>query len=60
MSRSEASPTPEEVAAVVAAIEMTWPRPVAVAPVEPDPKPWRFSGRWWLSGSPVAAQRRRP
>jgi hypothetical protein len=59
MSRS--SPTPEEVAAVVAAIEMTWPRPVvAVEDDKATPRPWRFSGRWWLSGSPVAAQRRRP
>lgn len=54
------SPTPEEVAAVVAAIEMTWPRPVVVAEDTAKPKPWRFSGRWWLSGTPVAAQRRRP
>ena len=59
MSRS--SPTPEEVAAVVAAIEMTWPRPVvAIEEDKAKPKPWRFSGRWWLSGTPVAAQRRRP
>ncbi|HEX9969776.1 MAG TPA: hypothetical protein VGB03_06525 [Acidimicrobiales bacterium] len=54
------SPTPEEVAAVMAAIEMTWPRPVVVADETPKPKPWRFSGRWWMSGTPVAAQRRRP
>lgn len=59
MSRSS-SPTPEEVAAVVAAIEMTWPRPVVVTEDKATPKPWRFSGRWWLSGTPVAAQRRRP
>jgi hypothetical protein len=40
------APTAEEVAAIVAAIELTWPR-IAHMPRE-DPTPvWRFSGRWW-------------
>jgi hypothetical protein len=36
----------QEVAAIVAAIELAWPRPVeAAAPVEASR--WRFSGRPW-------------
>jgi hypothetical protein len=42
----EPDPTPEEVAAIVAAIELAWPRPVeAAAPVSASR--WRFSGRPW-------------
>jgi hypothetical protein len=47
----------EEVAAVVAAVEMAWPRPPA--PAAPDRAPrWRFSGRWW--SKPVPLRRSRP
>jgi hypothetical protein len=38
--------TAEEVAAIVAAIELTWPEPVAPAPAQ-DGSAWRFSGRSW-------------
>jgi hypothetical protein len=52
------SPTDEEVAAIVAAIELTWPRAV-LAPAAPQgPPPWRFSTRWWRK--PIAARRERP
>jgi hypothetical protein len=50
--------TEEELAAVVAAVEMAWPRPVAVVPSTERPNPWRFSGRWWAR--PVASRRDRP
>jgi hypothetical protein len=46
----------EELAAIVAAIEVTWPRP-AVAPAAELPR-WRFSGRWWTK--PVPLRRVRP
>jgi hypothetical protein len=50
-------PTEEEVAAIVAAVEMLWPRPSP--PEEPSgPPPWRFSGRWW--SLPAAIGRERP
>ena len=49
-------PTDEELAAIVAAIEVTWPRPVA-APAAELPR-WRFSGRWWTK--PVPLRRVRP
>jgi hypothetical protein len=56
---SRHTPTDEELAAILAAVELLWPRPV-VATVEPgDTTPsWRFSGRWWRR--PVAARRERP
>jgi hypothetical protein len=49
-------PTDEELAAMVAAIEVTWPRPVS-APAAELPR-WRFSGRWWTK--PVPLRRVRP
>jgi hypothetical protein len=49
-------PTDEELAAMVAAIEVTWPRPVA-APGAELPR-WRFSSRWWTK--PVPLRRVRP
>jgi hypothetical protein len=53
-------PSVEEVAAILAAHEALWPRPVVVAdgiPVE-DVQRWRFSGRWWAK--PVPVRRDRP
>jgi hypothetical protein len=50
-------PTDDEMAAIVAAIEVAWPRPAAAAP-ETDAPRWRFSGRWWAQ--PVASRRSRP
>jgi hypothetical protein len=52
----DAEPSDEEVAAIVAAIEVTWPRPIAV-PAAELPR-WRFSGRWWTK--PVPLRRVRP
>ena len=49
-------PSDEELAAIVAAVEVTWPRPVA-APTAELPR-WRFSGRWWTK--PVPLRRNRP
>ena len=49
-------PTDEELAAIVAAIEVTAPRPVAL-PAAELPR-WRFSGRWWTK--PVPLRRVRP
>jgi len=47
----------DEVAAIVAAVEVVWPRPPAPAPVDRAPR-WRFSGRWW--SKPVPLRRSRP
>lgn len=51
-------PSKEEVAAILAAVEVAWPRPAAT-PTRPERPPrWRFSGRWWAK--PVPAVRQRP
>ena len=52
--------TDEESAAIMAAVEALWPRPVVmVADESPLRSPaWRFSGRWWAK--PTAARRTRP
>jgi len=59
MSRSDA-PSPEELAAIAAALEAVWQRPVVVVEAEPARSQWRWSGRWWASRLPPAAERRRP
>lgn len=49
----------EEAVAIVAAIEVLWPKPfAAVAPTTSRDRSWRFSGRWWAR--PVAIRRDRP
>ena len=50
-------PTDEEVAAIVAAIEVATPRAGAPAARDESPR-WRWSGRWWTK--PVPARRMRP
>jgi len=50
-------------AAIIAAVELAWPKPVVVVaapdtPLAPSPLSWRFSGRWW--SRPVTARRDRP
>ena len=49
--------TDEEVAAIVAAVEVAWPR-AAAADADTAPPRWRFSGRWWTK--PVPLRRNRP
>jgi hypothetical protein len=57
---AQSGPTPAELAAIVAAVEVAWPRPVVLtAATGPErPGPWRFSGRWW--SKPSAVRRNRP
>jgi ABC-type antimicrobial peptide transport system ATPase subunit len=50
-------PTDEEAAAIVAAIDATWPRQAGAPVVEATPR-WRFSGRWWTK--PIPTRRERP
>jgi hypothetical protein len=53
-------PSPEELAAIMAAVEIAWPKPVVIAPAAgaDGPPPWRFSGRWW--NRPIPSRRERP
>ena len=53
-----AQPSPEELAAIVAAVEVAWPRPVILAAAPEPDHAWRFSGRWWAR--PVSLRRERP
>lgn len=56
---STVEPSEDELAAILAAVEVAWPRPVAAAPPRPEaPPPWRFAGRWWAR--PVTLRRDRP
>ena len=49
----------EEAAAIVAAVEVLWPRLVAVPDVDARrASVWRFSGRWWTQ--PIPLRRARP
>jgi hypothetical protein len=48
----------EEVAAIVAAVEVAWPRPAGPAGGPEATQRWRFSGRWWTK--PVPLRRSRP
>jgi hypothetical protein len=52
----------EVVAAIAAAVELCWPRPVPPEPPARERRPatpaWRFSGRWW--SKPPQLRRDRP
>lgn len=50
-------PSDEEVAAVLAAVEVAWPRAGSAAEPADAPR-WRWSGRWW--SKPIPARRARP
>ena len=50
MASTEITPAPsdEETAAIMAAVDVLWPKPLAAAPpADDDSVAWRFSGRWW-------------
>jgi len=51
-------PTDDELAAVMAAVEVLWPRAVLLSADPSVPAAWRFSGRWW--SKPLPLRRSRP
>ncbi len=52
-------PTDEEAVAIVAAMQVLWPRPVALPDeVQARNTAWKFSGRWW--SVPLPMRRDRP
>jgi hypothetical protein len=51
------APSEDEAAAIVAALEIAWPRGAEADPADDAPR-WRFSGRWWTK--PLPARRDRP
>jgi hypothetical protein len=52
------TPTDDEEAAIVAAVELLWPRPAASDGPAQRPSAWKFSGRWW--SQPIPLRRARP
>ena len=53
------TPSDDELAAILAAVEVSWPRPVAATwgATDDEPSRWRFSGRWWSRPLPVRRDR---
>jgi hypothetical protein len=51
------TPTDEEAAAIVAAIDAAWPRAAVVDDTDEESR-WRWSGRWWTK--PIPLRRDRP
>jgi hypothetical protein len=51
-------PEPAVLAAIVAAVDEAWPRPLPDDGARRPGSVWRFSGRWWAK--PTAARRDRP
>ncbi len=43
------APTSQEAAAIAAAIEMLWPKPVLISSPPSTGTAWRFSGRHWVT-----------
>jgi hypothetical protein len=59
--RAQNDPSPEQLAAIIAAVEVAWPRPVVVVDDAPEQvTPWRFSNRWWTPRRAPASARIRP
>jgi hypothetical protein len=56
--RPRPEPDPAVLAAIAAAVQLAWPRPVAAEEHSPMHEAWRFSGRWWRK--PVSQRRDRP
>jgi hypothetical protein len=52
------TPSDEEMAAIIAAIELASSASPPVGTAEDDVARWRFSGRWW--SKPIPVRRDRP
>jgi hypothetical protein len=51
-------PTDDEAAAIAAALDALWPRPMPVEAAGRERRTsWRFSGRWWSVPTPVRRDR---
>jgi len=56
--RPRPEPDAAVLAAIAAAVQLSWPRPAPADERDPVHEPWRFSGRWWHE--PVPLRRGRP
>jgi hypothetical protein len=52
------TPTEEEAAAIVAAVELLWPQVAGDERSSRRQSAWKFSGRWWTQ--PIPLRRARP
>ncbi len=54
-------PTPDAdvLAAIAAAVQLTWPQPAPPDEQDPVHQAWRFSGRWWNQPTPLRRERPR-
>jgi len=50
-------PDPDVIAAISAAAELVWPRPLSPDEQDPVHQTWRFSGRWWNKPTPIRRDR---
>ena len=57
---ADCGPDAATLAAIVAAVDATWPRSGdgVEGPAPTEPSRWRFSARWWAR--PTASRRSRP
>jgi len=59
LSSISPAPTDEEAAAIAAAVDMLWPKPIVISSVDRGHRPlaWRYSGRWWQRDGRAHADR---
>jgi len=57
LKRKELDTTVIELAAIAAAVQLAWPRPMPADEHDPVHEPWRFSGRWWNKPAPLRRDR---
>ena len=55
--RRPPEPDAAVLAAIAAAVQLTWPRPAPADEHDPVHEPWRFSGRWWNKPAPLRRDR---
>jgi len=55
--RPRPEPDPAVLAAIAAAVQLTWPRPAEPAGHDSLHETWRFSGRWWHKPLPLRRDR---
>jgi hypothetical protein len=55
--RERPEPDAGQLAAIAAAVQLAWPRPVPADEHDPVHEPWRFSGRWWNKPAPLRRDR---
>jgi hypothetical protein len=55
--RARPEPPADVLAAITAAVQLSWPQPSAPDEQDPVHLTWRFSGRWWNKPTPLRRER---